>query len=58
MLASRIPSYHARLRCAGDVQSFHPDRESTLAKITTVSDAISEVCVLTAGIQNAELAGE
>ncbi|CAN0293003.1 unnamed protein product, partial [Hapterophycus canaliculatus] len=43
VLASRIPSYHARLRCAGDMHSFQPDTDATLAKVTTVSDAISQV---------------
>ncbi|CAM9538856.1 unnamed protein product [Scytosiphon promiscuus] len=43
VLASRIPNYHTRLRCAGDMQSFQPDTDTTLAKIATVSEAVSEV---------------
>ena len=43
MLATRIPNYSARLRCAKDMQSFQPDLEFTLGTITTVSEAIAEV---------------
>ncbi|CAN0459323.1 unnamed protein product, partial [Ectocarpus sp. 12 AP-2014] len=43
VLASRIPNYQIRLRCAGDMQAFEPDTASALAKITIVSDAISQV---------------
>ncbi|CAM9600608.1 unnamed protein product, partial [Ectocarpus sp. 8 AP-2014] len=43
VLACRIPNYQVRLRCAGDMQAFEPDTASALAKITIVSDAISQV---------------
>ncbi|CAB1097569.1 unnamed protein product [Ectocarpus sp. CCAP 1310/34] len=43
VLATGIPDYEIRLRCAGYIQAFEPERASALEKITIVSDAISQV---------------
>ena len=40
LLASAIPSYATRLRCAGIMQSFGADTDFTLARLETV-DTVS-----------------
>lgn len=43
MIASQIPSYAARLRCAGIMRSFEPDNEYTMIRLNIVDQAIAEV---------------
>lgn len=43
VLASRIPSYETRLRCADIMQSFAPDAEFTTGRLMVVDEAITQV---------------
>lgn len=43
VLASRIPNYDSRLRCAHIMQSFQGNVDFTSARLQVVDDAVNEV---------------
>lgn len=45
VLASRIPSYDTRLRCAQIMQTFHGNVEFAAGRLQIVDEAVKEVCV-------------